>query len=116
VLIPGVPNTCYELHSLSIASLAAPGEANFSFNGVPFKTLSAQAGGFATCPLSFELPSGSGLNVVTDTALDVTVFYSIVDHTPGITKEAARAASYQASLLSPKAIRTPNRFGGQVEG
>lgn len=70
-----------------------------------------------TWPEGFELANGSGI-YIESLANDgtITLYYSFCDMTPGITKEAARAATYQASLLSPKAIRTPNRFGEQVEG
>jgi hypothetical protein len=116
VLISGVADTCYALQSVTVASLGASGTAVFDLNGVP-KTLAVPANGTAECFLGgLELPPSGDLALVTSTPMDVSALYVIVDHTPGVTKEAARAATYQASLASPKAIRAPNRFGGQVEG
>ena len=116
-VIPGVANICPSLASISIASLGSAGTATFDIDGVPFKTIAVVANGSNGCPLyDLELPPSGVLGVDTSFPMSVTVLYSIVDHTPGATKEAARAASYQAHLVAPKAIRTPNRFGGQVEG
>jgi hypothetical protein len=116
VLIPGVADVCASVQSVSIASLGASGSATFYSDGQPVKTLAVGANGSAEGLLNIELPPSGALDVVTTTAMDVSALYTEVDHAPGITKEDARAATYQASLLSPKAIRTPNRFGGQVEG
>ncbi len=116
-LIAGVANICPSLISVSVASLGVSGIAVFDIDGVPFKTLAVEASHSESCDLhGLELPASGVLGVNTTTPMDVSALYVIVDHTPGITKDAARAASYQAALASPRAIRTPNRFGGQVEG
>lgn len=66
----------------------------------------------------YKMPEGSGLFACLDVAgqVDATVYYRLIDDRAGITKEAARSATYIASLASPKAIRTPNRRGNQQEG
>lgn len=117
VLISGVADIGFSLQSVSIVSLGAAGTATFDLNGTP-KTLAVPANGSAECTLwGTELPASGSLNVVTTTSMDVSALYSIVDHTPGITKEQARANTYSAHVAaSNKAIRAPNRFGGQVEG
>ena len=116
-LIPGAVNICPSVKSVTIASLGAAGTAVFSQAGSPFATLAVPANGSNSLSLAgYELGSGSGLDVTTSASMDVSALYSIVDHTPGITKSAARAAAYQASLLAPKAIRAPNLFGGQTQG
>lgn len=63
----------------------------------------------------FDLPASSGLKASLASAgsVDVTVFYILRDDRTPIAKYTARANSYNASLTSPKAIRTPNRFGNQ---
>ena len=116
ILIPAAPDTCFALKSLTLTSTGPAAIADFSVNGVVFASLAVAASGSSTLPISKELPSGSGLDVFTSAAADVGASYTLVDHTAGITKEAARAASYQAALLFPRAIRTPNRFGTQTEG
>ena len=116
-LISGVADVCVSLRSLSIASLGAAGSAVFDIDGAPFKTLAVSANVSDDAEFSsLELPASGALGVNTTTPMDVSALYVIVDHTPGTTKEAARAASYQAHLVAPKVIRTPNRSGGQVEG
>lgn len=66
----------------------------------------------------FELSANSGLNACLDAAgmVDVSVFYVLHDISPGITKGVARAATYVASLASPRATRRPNIRGAQQEG
>jgi hypothetical protein len=68
-------------------------------------------------PDGLELTKGSGVfaeALANDGS--ITLYYCIINEGAGITKAAARNATYVASLASPKAIRTPNRFGDQVEG
>jgi len=120
VLISGVADTGLSLQSISIVSLGAAGTATFDLNGVP-KTLAVPADGSAECMLfGTELPASGSLNVVTTTSMDVSALYILIDHTLGITKEQARANTYNAYVAAyaagRKAIRAPNRFGGQVEG
>lgn len=119
-LISGVADTCFALQSLTVASLGAAGTATFDLNGTP-KTLAVSANGTAECFLGgLELPASGSLDVVTTTPMDISALYSLVDHTPGVTKEQARADAYNAYVAAcaagQKAIRAPNRFGGQVEG
>jgi len=114
-IISGVANVGLSLQEVMITSLGAAGTAVFSSNGVTIVTLGVSANSTERFG-GIELPAGSGLDVFTSTPMDITSLHSVIDHTPGITKSAARLASYQASLLSPRATRVPNRFGGQVEG
>jgi len=68
-------------------------------------------------PAQFEVPKGSGIAITAiDTQVSFDLYYVAHDVAAGITDVAARAVTYQAHLVAPKAIRTPNRFGGQVEG
>jgi len=68
-------------------------------------------------PDGFEQPKGSGLFIEPlSNDGSISLYYCVITEAGGITKEAARAATYVASLASPKAIRTPNRFGTQTEG
>jgi len=120
-LIPAASGTVIDLQSVVIASNGAAGTATFSTNGTPFKTLAVPANGSADCEIgSYELPIGSGLDVTTTTSMAVTAWYGLVDETTPIIKEQARANTYSAwksqKALGQNAIRTPNRFGNQVEG
>lgn len=121
VLIPAVSGIAIDLCLLTAASNGGAGTATFSSAGVPFKTVSVPANGTADCNLgSYELPIGSGLEVTTSTDMAITALHSLVDETAPITKEQARANTYNAwkaqKAARQHAIRTPNRFGGQVEG
>jgi len=65
-----------------------------------------------------ELLPSSGLTACLDSTglVEVAAYYILWDNRPGITKEAARATTYQAGLTSPRAIRRPTRGGDQQEG
>ena len=120
-LIPAASGMIIDLQSLVITSNGAAGTATFSVNGTPFKTLGVGANLSESCVIgSYELPIGSGLDVTTSTDMAVTAWYGLVDETTPITKEQARANTYNAwkaqKAAGRDAIRVPNRFGGQVEG
>lgn len=70
-----------------------------------------------TWPKGFELPKGSGiyLSALTNDG-SIALYYNACDDSAGISKEQARSATYVASVAGPKAIRTPNIFGGQSQG
>lgn len=125
-LIPPSGRDVIALQSLQVASNGAAGTAEFAIcdtaSGLsPFKTLAVEANGTAECAiLGYELPIGSGLAVTTTTDMAVTAWHGIVDESLPITKEQARTNTYNAwkaqKAAGQHAIRTPNRFGGQVEG
>lgn len=108
------------LVSVSVASLGAAGTATFSTTpgGTTVKVLAVEANASADAAMyTLELGVGQGLEVTTTTAMAVDVLYIKTSAQAGITKSAARAASYNAyKTATTKAIRTPNRFGAQTEG
>lgn len=59
-------------------------------------------------PEGLELTKSSGISIQS-VANDgsITLYYCMIDESPGITKVASRAASYQASL-GAKAVRRPS--------
>lgn len=60
---------------------------------------------------SYELAKSSGLAITVGGAdIRTTVFYTPIDESPGVTKVASRATSYQNSL-GEKATRTPGVRG-----
>lgn len=65
---------------------------------------------------TIDFATNSGLyGCVSDGTVEVTAYYTICDNRLPITKEQARADTYNAHLIQ-KAVRTPNRFGSQTEG
>jgi hypothetical protein len=69
-------------------------------------------------PDGFEQIKGSGLFIepLTNDG-SISLYYCAISEAGGITKEAARAATYSAyKNAATKATRTPNRFGAQTEG
>lgn len=114
-----------DLKSLSIASNGGAGTAEFAItNGVsqsPFKTLAVAANASAECTIGgYELPIGSGLAVTTTTDMAITAWHSVIDESLPLTKEQARTNTHNMwkaqKAAKQNAIRTPNRFGDQVEG
>lgn len=61
-----------------------------------------------TFPDGLELAKGSGIFIEPlAQSGSISLYYCAHDESPGITKTASRAASYNASLGSPKATRAP---------
>ncbi|TFH25936.1 hypothetical protein E4G67_00015 [Candidatus Bathyarchaeota archaeon] len=121
VLIPAAPGMIYSIKSISVTALGAPASAAFSDVSGVFENVSALAGTTIQHDIpSLELPIGSPLNVFTTAAADITVFYCLVDETVSISKNQARANTYNAwkaqKAARENAIRAPNRFGTQTEG
>lgn len=120
-LLPAVNGCAYNLRTVTVASNGGAGSATLSVGGQTIDTVAVPANGTDQLVyINYELPIGSGLDVTTTTDMAITAWYSKVDESAPITKEQARANTYNAwktqKAAGQHAIRTPNRFGGQVEG
>lgn len=120
-LLPAVSGCAYNLRTITATSNGGAGTATFSVAGQTIDVAAVPAGGTEQLVfINYEVPAGSGLDVTTTTDMAITVWYSKIDASAPITKEQARANTYNAwkaqKAAGQHAIRTPNRFGGQVEG
>lgn len=92
-----------------------PFEVDITSNGVSFLHIHIPSNDSIPVdwPNGFELAIGSGIEVIPSTNDgSVTLYYSKYDESPGITKVAARAASYVNTDGEPKATRLPSDGGG----
>ena len=120
-MIPAVTGINPAIRLLSVASLGGAGLATFhtgSPSGAIIDSLAVTANGSASQSLGdLEIGLNESLWVVTTTPMNVTVHYVAINDSAGLTKEAARAATYSAyKNAATKAIRRPTRRGLQQEG
>lgn len=109
VLLSPASGIVVDPRSVVLAAGGGAVQAELQSNGVTFLHLDVPAGSSQPIyfPEGLELAIGSGVELVTDAAVDVTFYYCLHDENPGITKVASRAASFSNVTVT----RTPNQYG-----